>query len=143
MEPGFLIYSCSGLYSYHLRVFSYDEFSRRLEREVEQQYSSVAVFAFYSQFILFYFFAGITKVTSNWLYDGSAVYKALMLGPFTEPLGLFLAEQHDVLPYLSLATLILEVVFPWFLFFEGRYLALRSLAVASFFNSSSFILFCF
>lgn len=89
------------------------------------QVLSVASGGLLIQFFFIYFSAGVTKDLGEWLVDASALETILGLPNFASELGQNLTQFPAVLAFMSVGTVILEVVGSILLFSPGRSLPTR------------------
>lgn len=75
--------------------------------------SSFATAGLLLQVCFLYFFTGILKSHPSWRHDGTAVYLALSIDQFTTPFGKLLLPYHDLLEFMTYATLGLEILGPY------------------------------
>lgn len=94
--------------------------------------SGLGPFVLFMQFVIIYFFAGVTKTDESWIGTHDAIYKALSLGAFAAPLGTYLNQYYSITQFLTISTIGVETILPLLLLIEAPWLRLRSIATFAF-----------
>lgn len=100
-------------------------------KKTENSYFSGATVAFILQIAILYWFAAMFKTGAEW-FNGTAVYYALSIDQFATPLGRFLLNFPVLLKTLTFGTLIVEAIFPFFLFMPFATATFRLIATITF-----------
>lgn len=93
---------------------------------------SMATAALFLQIAFMYVFTAILKSGREWRVDGTALYYALSLDQLAPPFGAWLLQFPTVLKVMTFATIGLEALGPFLLFFPLRTGPVRTATVAAF-----------
>lgn len=98
--------------------FSLDSF-RKVSRA--GQYTGLPSAAYYTQFFLIYFFAGIHKIISPVWQQGNGVLSALSMETLATPFAVFLRSYPDLLRPANFAVVLIELAAPLILILSPTY----------------------
>jgi hypothetical protein len=99
---------------------------------LSSRFLSFATVGLFMQIAFMYWFAAIKKSGAEWRVDGTALYYALSIDQLTTPIGSYLAQFPTLLKILTFATLGLEVIGPFLLFFPFFTGPVRTGAIVAF-----------
>lgn len=94
---------------------SWDSAFWKEELPEDSRETSIFTFAWISQIFFVYIFTFLYKWHPDWFREGSSIYYALQLESFSTRLGQWLLNFPGLLKFMSISTLWLEGLGPWFL----------------------------
>lgn len=105
----------------------------RQEKPGPVRFLSLASAALLLQMFIIYFSAGILKEMGEWITDATAMESVLSIPEFSTPLGTWMLQFPALLSFLSVATVVVEVVGAILVILPGKSLPTRRLVVVPFF----------
>jgi vitamin K-dependent gamma-carboxylase-like protein len=99
---------------------------------LSMHFLSFATVGLFLQIAFMYWFAAIKKSGPEWRVDGTALYYALSIDQLTTPTGSYLLQFPALLKGLTFATLGLEIIGPFLLFFPFFTGPVRTGAIVAF-----------
>jgi hypothetical protein len=111
-------------------VWSLDR--RRTGGRLSMLYFSFGTVALFMQIAFIYWFTALLKTGAEWRTDFSALYYALSLDQVARPLGQAMLDFPLLLAFLTVSTLLLEVVGPFLLFSPVFTGPVRTATIAAF-----------
>ena len=99
---------------------------------LSMHFLSFATVGLFLQIAFMYWFAAIKKSGPEWRVDGTALYYALSIDQLTTPIGSYLLQFPALLKGLTFATLGLEIIGPFLLFFPFFTGPVRTGAIVAF-----------
>src|SRR5215212_3396157 len=97
--------------------WSLDRAGKVAAPRLSMHFLSFATVGLFMQIAFMYWFTAIQKSGPEWRVDGTALYYSLSIDKFTTPIGSYLLQFPELLNVLTFATLGLEALGPFLLFF--------------------------
>lgn len=97
--------------------WSVDRWREAAPRRLSMQFLSIGTIGLLLQIAFVYVFTALLKTGDAWRVDGTALYYALNMDQLVTPFGAWMTQFPDLLRLLTFATLGLEAIGPFLLFF--------------------------
>ena len=97
--------------------WSVDRWREAAPRRLSMQFLSIGTIGLLLQIAFVYVFTALLKTGEAWRVDGTALYYALNMDQLVTPFGTWMTQFPDLLRILTFATLGLEAIGPFLLFF--------------------------
>ncbi|MGI8861087.1 MAG: HTTM domain-containing protein [Rubrobacteraceae bacterium] len=97
--------------------WSVDRWRKAAPQRLSMVFLSVGTIGLLMQIAFVYIFTALLKTGDEWRVDGTALYYALNLDHLVTPFGVWMSQFPDLLKVLTFATLGLEALGPFLLFF--------------------------
>ena len=97
--------------------WSVDRWRKTTPRWISTQFLSIATAGLLLQIAFMYIFTALLKTGDAWRVDGTALYYALNMDQLVTPFGTWMTQFPDLLRVLTFASLGLEAIGPFLLFF--------------------------
>lgn len=97
--------------------WSVDRVLKATVPRLSMRFLSLATVGLFMQIAFMYWFTAIQKSGQEWRVDGTAIYYTLNIDQIVTPVGAYLSHFPTLLEGLTFATILLEAVGPFLLFF--------------------------